>query len=76
MTTTPTRFQANCFYCTDPLDTRDEGVSQWVEGWVEHRNQGGGHAIRMPVRHNRWACKFCVDKGARRGAVLQTQLFD
>jgi hypothetical protein len=75
MTTQP-KNEAKCFYCGELLDITEPGVNQWVEGWVENRNQGGGHAIRMPIRHRRWACKWCVDRGSSKAGVLQAQLFD
>jgi hypothetical protein len=71
----PVRFQGVCHLCQDPLDIRAKGVSQWVEGWVENRTGGGAHAIRTPVKHMRFACKWCVDKEASRTNVDQLAFF-
>ena len=61
--------------CGDDLDIRQPGVHQFTEGWVENRNQGGGHAIRLPRRHIRFACKQCVDRESSGLARYQPSLF-
>jgi hypothetical protein len=69
----PERFRQPCDFCGQTLDTRAKGVHQWTAGWVEQRAAGGGHAISMPVRENRWAHGPCVRAAAP--ADLQLALF-
>ena len=61
--------------CGDPLDVRQNGVHVYTSGWVENRRDGGGHAIRLPRKEQRYACKFCVDKQAAGAAKYQPSLF-
>ena len=75
MTYIPVRFRGECHYCHDPIDTRASGVCQWVEGWVENRTGGGAHAIRKPIRHQRYACKWCVDADVGKASTSQLGLF-
>lgn len=49
-----------CHYCAQPLDPAAAGVFQWQCGWVEQRNEGGGHALALARRTSRWACKVCI----------------
>ena len=70
----PERFRTECVYCHDPLDTRRAGVHQYQEGWIEHRRSGGAHAIRNAVKHQRYACRWCVDKLVRHGGADQMTL--
>ena len=71
----PERFRTECHLCGDPIDTRKAGVHQWEEGWVENRRGGGAHAIRCVIKHQRWACKLCVDKHASGVVKYQPRLF-
>ena len=71
----PQRFQADCEYCGMPLDIRKPGIHVFTEGWVENRRGGGAHAIRLPVRHRRFACKWCMDKQASGHSMAQASLF-
>jgi len=67
-------FRATCEFCKGDLDTGEQGVYQWVEGWVMNRDGGGGHGISCPVRSNRWAHHHCV-VSASRGLANQSALF-
>jgi hypothetical protein len=71
----PIRFRGECHYCHETVDIRQHGVAQWTEGWVEARTGGGAHAIRMPVKHMRFAHKWCIDTAANRKDVGQLGLF-
>jgi len=71
----PKRFTGECEFCHDPIDIRDGGTHVFTEGWVQNRTGGGAHAIRMPKRHRRYACKWCVDKGSSGAGVTQMELF-
>lgn len=71
----PIRFRGECAFCADPLDIRDAGVHQYVEGWVSNRTGGGANGVRLPIRHRRFACKLCVDKAAGKGDRGQLELF-
>ena len=71
----PERFRTACEFCGDPLDVRRAGVHQMMSGWVENRKGGGAHAIRLPKRELRWACKTCVDKESSGLARYQPSLF-
>jgi hypothetical protein len=70
----PSRFKALCEFCKRELDTRMDGTHQWTSGWVMQRRGGGGHAISMPKRENRWAHRQCVEK-ASKGSLGQTSMF-
>lgn len=71
----PTRFQTNCEFCGCELDTRRQGVHQYVEGWVQNRAGGGANAVRLPNHHLRWACKICVDTKSKGQPLFQMNLF-
>lgn len=70
----PPARRAKCELCPEPLDIADPGVHQWTAGWVKNRKEGGGHGISCPVRSNRWAHSWCVDK-ASKGLTNQETLF-
>lgn len=70
----PSRFKALCEFCKRDLDTRMDGTHQWTSGWVMQRRAGGGNAIAMPKRENRWAHRQCVEK-ASKGSFGQTSMF-
>ena len=58
----PTRFISKCEICGNELDNRWPGVCQYTSGWVAQRTKGGGNAVRMPKRENRWAHADCVKR--------------
>jgi len=70
----PERFVARCELGGEEIDTRVEGVHQWMSGWVKQRDAGGGHGISCAVRENRWACSYHVDRAAR-GLTGQGRMF-
>jgi len=61
----PSRFLMACELCGRALDTRAHGVHQWTAGWVMNRAGGGGHAVAVPQRENRWAHRYCVERKAK-----------
>ena len=69
----PERLRADCYLCHRPLNMRSEGVYQWTAGWVKNRSGGGGHAVSLPQRENRWAHGHCVDLAANQ--IRQKDLF-
>ena len=72
----PERFRGRCWFnCAYPeLDTRADGVYQFTTGWVKNRSAGGGNAIALPKRENKWAHSWCIDK-ATSGTLRQGSLF-
>jgi hypothetical protein len=72
--TIPTRFRARCEFCHFTVDTRLSGVYQWTAGWVMQREGGGGHAVSLPERSNRFAHGHCIDRQAQ-GNPQQRKLF-
>lgn len=61
----PLRFQAQCAFCGDPLDTRTKDRVYTLQmGWMKNRSQGGGNALarRKPVEPLQWACADCVER--------------
>lgn len=70
----PARFQADCHFCQQEIDIRREGVHQFVSGWVKNRAGGGGNAIAVPERLNRYACKLCIER-LKHGTTIQMTLF-
>jgi hypothetical protein len=75
VTVIPVRFRGECHYCHETVDIRQQGVSQWQEGWIEARTGGGAHAIRMPVKHMRFAHKWCIDSAIHKAEGAQLGLF-
>ena len=74
----PARFRTLCDICKDPnypIDIRHFGIAQFTSGWVLQRPGGGGHAISLPKRENRWAHAGCIDK-ASRGLTGQQSMFE
>jgi hypothetical protein len=70
----PERFRATCELCGGDIDTSAAGTHQWTSGWVMLRSGGGGHAVSLPKRENRWAHRHCVDS-ASRGFANQGSMF-
>lgn len=62
MISAPSCFIAKCELCGNELNTQANGVHQWTAGWVMNRSGGGGHAVSLPQRDNRWAHGYCVDR--------------
>lgn len=60
----PTRRRVNCEFCGRIIDTEAFGTHQYTSGWVKNRAAGGGHAIALPHRENRFACDYCVRRRA------------
>src|SRR4051812_13201542 len=71
----PTRFRALCEFCGREINTQANGIYQLTAGWVMQRAGGGGHGVSLPMRVNRWACGYCVEKAAK-GLAGQTSMFD
>ena len=61
----PTRYRGVCDFCQHDLDTREPGVHQWTSGWVMNRTGGGGHGISLPIRENKWAHRWCVERAVK-----------
>lgn len=61
----PARFLAKCRFCQHELDTRADGVHQFVCGWTPNRSGGGAHSIALPQRDNLWAHRHCIEREAR-----------
>lgn len=70
----PERFRAKCEFCPHELDIRAIGVHQFTTGWVKNRAGGGGHAVALPTRENRWAHGHCIERLAD-GRFSQEELF-
>jgi hypothetical protein len=70
----PERYRSTCEFCQHELDTRALGVHQFTTGWVKNRAGGGGHAVSLPTRENRWAHGHCIDRLAA-GRFSQEELF-
>ncbi len=60
-----------CSLCGKSVDPNARGTHRLKTGWVENRAAGGGHAIRLAVEHDKWACKACVDREANHVSALQ-----
>ena len=61
----PVEFCAKCELCGHELDTRQDGVHQWMEGWMQ-RDQGS-HDIFLPEkRAPRWAHSYCVENAPQK----------
>lgn len=60
----PTAFKRECEFCGREIDNRAEGTHQYTTGWVKVRSGGGGHAIALPAREERWACDYCIRRRA------------
>lgn len=61
----PPARRALCEFCKRELDIAEPSTHQWTAGWVKLRTQGGAHGISCPVRSNRWAHSWCVDRAAK-----------
>lgn len=72
----PLRFQASCFHCHEYVDIRQEGVYQYVHGWVKARRKGGTNTIALQERTDRYACVNCIDKLKKGLGINQMALFD
>ena len=73
----PPRFYTLCDICKNPdypIDIRSFGIAQYTSGWVLQRPGGGGHAIALPKRENRWAHSCCIEKEGK-GLTGQQSLF-
>lgn len=70
----PAARKARCEFCGEDLDVADPGVHQWTAGWVKLRQGGGGHGISCPVRLNRWAHSWCVERAAKGHTNQETLL--
>jgi len=64
-----------CAICGKEIDIDAEGTHQRTSGWVMKRSGGGGHAVSVPERENKWAHPWCVDKETR-GHLTQQKLFE
>lgn len=62
MTRTPPANLAQCHYCSGDLDTREYGIFQFANGWLEQRRQGGANALVLPNRVHHYACAVCIDR--------------
>lgn len=60
-TNVPSRYWAQCHYCSSDLDIRRKGVFQRVTGWTELRAGGGANAIALPQRVPDWSCGACIN---------------
>lgn len=70
---TPTQLRAKCAFCTDEVNIRADGVFQFVSGWMANRGAGGGNAVALPERQQRWAHSWCIDSrksGTTQGSML------
>lgn len=72
----PARFRRPCaLHCGHDLDIREAGTHQWTAGWVKLRQGGGGHGISLPVREDRWAHGWCVERAVKGWEKAQGSLF-
>ncbi len=53
-----------CVFCGSAVDP-EHGDYQWTSGWVRKRGGGGANALRGREEHERFACRFCVEKLAK-----------
>jgi hypothetical protein len=70
----PSARRAPCEFCSRDIDITADGTHQYTTGWVKVRSGGGGHAIALPDRENRWACDYCIRRKAggydKQGSML------
>lgn len=71
----PERFQADCVFCGEVLDIRQDGTYQHTSGWVRRRHDGGGNAIALPQRTFEFAHELCIDSAKHRAGSVQLPLF-
>jgi hypothetical protein len=67
-----------CAVCRDPLAYPHEpGTYRLVTGWVELRDGGGGHAIRLPEPPVAFAHHKCIEDAVKRvnRGLMQESLF-
>jgi hypothetical protein len=62
-----------CHFCGEPVDPTETGTYRRVTGWIQLRQGGGGHAIRLTSPPESFAHSWCIDR-AIRGASLQTEM--
>ena len=53
-------YRQKCEFCGHDLDSHEDGVYQFVEGWSMNRGRGT-HAVALETRHRRWAHHHCVE---------------
>ena len=70
----PQRLRAECYFCGRFLNIEAEGVYQLTMGWVKNRAAGGGNAVALPEREDKWAHGGCVDL-VTSGMFSQDDLF-
>lgn len=66
----PERNQVICEGCDETIDGTADGHAQFVSGWSVNRYKGT-NAVALQERHQRWLCRFCLDR--RRNGVADEQ---
>jgi hypothetical protein len=65
------RNRAECEQCGETIDATALGNAQFVSGWSVNRPKGT-NGVALQERHQRWLCRWCLDK--RRAGVPADQL--
>lgn len=66
----PERNKVKCEGCGEVVDCQGTGNAQFVSGWSVNRPRGT-NGVAFQERHQRWLCRWCIDK--RRAGIAPTQ---